>query len=115
MTAWMHNAFGNNRRRAYNGHDEEGAREPTRGGKMRRTLTTVRCVPRFGYEHAQVRTVDLDLLDVANEREVLAALRAWFTQRGIPDAVYDVAVDDDGFFGVINDEAYHENWGQPVL
>ena len=82
---------------------------------MRKTLTTVRCVPRFGYEYAQVRTVDLELLDTANEHEVLDALRTWFAQRGISNAVYDLAVDDSGFFGVINDEAYQENWGQPVL
>jgi len=82
---------------------------------MRKTLTTIRCVPRYGYEHAQVRTVDLELLDTASEQELLAALRTWFAQRGIPDAVYDVAVDDNGFFGIINDEAYHEDWGEAVL
>jgi len=82
---------------------------------MRKTLTTVRCVPRYGYEHTEVRTVDLELLDAADERELLAALQTWFNQRGIPHAVYDVDVDNDGFFGIINDEAYREEWGEAVL
>ncbi len=82
---------------------------------MRKTLTTVRCVPRFGYEHTQVRTVDLELLNAANEHELLQALRTWFAHRGIPDAVYDIGVDDNGFFAIINDEAYQHDWGEPVL
>ena len=119
MTARAHNAFGNDGRRGYNGrHDgREGqdVREPLRGGKMRKTLTTVRCVPRYGFEHAQVRTIDLDLVEPSNERELLATLQTWFAQRGIPDAVYDIDVDDNGFFAVINDEVYHQEWGAPVL
>ena len=82
---------------------------------MRKTLTTVRCVPRFGYDYAEVRTVDLDLFDVADEHELLAALRTWFEQRGIADAVYDIATDDNGFFAVINDDAYRQEWGEPVF
>lgn len=82
---------------------------------MRKTLTTVRCVPRYGYEHAQVRTVDLELHDVADEHELRTALQSWFAQRGIADAVYDITVDDDGYFAVINDDAYHREWGEAVL
>jgi hypothetical protein len=82
---------------------------------MRKTLTTLRCVPRYGYDHAEVRTIDLDLLDLADEQELLAAARIWFAQRGLADAVYDVTVDDDGFFVIINDEAYRQNWGEALL
>ena len=31
------------------------------------------------------------------------------------DAVYDIEVDDDGYFAVINDEAYDVRWGTPLL
>ncbi len=82
---------------------------------MRKTLTTLRCVPRYGYDHAEVRTIDLDLLDLADEQELLAAARIWFAQRGLADAVYDVTVDDDGFFVIINDEAYRQDWGEALL
>jgi hypothetical protein len=115
MTIGDQNAFGNDWHRAYNAHEHEDAREPTRGGKMRKTLTTVRCVPRYGYEYAQVRTVDIELLDVADERELLAALRTWFAQRGVADAVYGLATDDNGHFAIINDEAYQEDWGEPIF
>ncbi len=82
---------------------------------MRKTLTTVRCVPRFGYEHAEVRTVDLDLVDTADERELRSVLQNWFAHRGIADAVFDVAADNNGFFAVINDEVYREDWGEALL
>ena len=115
MTAWAHKGFGNEWRRAYNEQEEDEPREPTRGGKMRKTLTTIRCVPRYGFEHAEVRTIDLELVDLADEQEVLNALRTWFAQRAIADAVYDVAVDDRGFFAVINDDAYHQEWGEALF
>ena len=82
---------------------------------MKRTATTIRCVPRYGYEHTNVRTIDVDLEERADERELLAALRLWFAQRGLADAVYDIAVDDNGFFAVINDEAYTAEWGTPLV
>lgn len=115
MTRAANNAFGNDRPLAYNEREKDEEREPMRGRRMRKTLTTVRCVPRFGYDHADVRTVDLDLFDAADENELLAALRVWFEQRGITDAVYDVTVDDDGFFAIINDEAYQVEWGEPII
>lgn len=114
MTGWAHNGFGNDGPPAYNRAEDEGY-EPLRGGKMRKTLTTIRCVPRYGYKHTEVRTVDLELPDGSDEQELLAALRVWFAHRGIPDAVYDIANDDDGFFAIINDEAYQREWGAPVL
>ena len=82
---------------------------------MRKTMTTVQCVPRFGYEHAKVRTIDLDLFDAADEQELLVALRTWFAQHGIADAVYDVSNDHNGFFAIINDEAYRHDWGEALL
>jgi hypothetical protein len=115
MTTWIDNSFGNDWGRAYNGGETDESRELMRGGKMRKTLTTVRCVPRFGYGYADVRTIDLDLLDSTDEHELLAALQSWFAQRGIADAVYDIATDDDGYFAVINDEAYEEEWGVTIL
>ena len=116
MTAWMNNsAFGNDWQPAYNAGEHDDGREPFRGGKMRKTVTTIRCVPRYGYEHAQVRTVDLELYDAADENEMRSALELWFAQRGIGDAVFDIAVDDDGFFAVINDEAYFDSWGEVIF
>lgn len=81
---------------------------------MKRTLTTVRCVPRFGYEYADVRTVDIDGA-TQSEEEMLYALRRWFAMRGIADAVYGVDADDDGLFAIVNDEAYQGEWGTPLL
>ena len=115
MTVWAHNAFGNDRWPVYNKREDHDGREPLRGLEMRKTLTTVRCVPRYGFEYAQVRTLDLDLLDESDQEELRAALEAWFAARGIPDALYDVAVDDHGFFAVINDEAYRHDWGEALL
>jgi hypothetical protein len=115
MTAGTPRTFGNEWRHAYNKREEYDAREPIRGGKMRKTLTTFRCVPRYGFDHAEVRTIDLELVDLADEQEILHAARTWFAQRGIADAVYDVAVDNDGFFVVINDEAYHQDWGEALF
>ena len=82
---------------------------------MRKTVTTIRCMPRFGYDHAQVRTIDLDLLSEDDEHELLVTLREWFALRGIPDAVFGTGVDDYGYFAIINDEAYHHAWGTALL
>jgi len=108
-------AFGNDWLAAYNAGENDEWREPIRGGKMRKTLTTIRCVPRYGYDHTQVRVVDVELHDVANAEELRGALELWFAQRGIADAVYDIAVDDNGYFAVVNDEAYYAQWGEKVL
>jgi len=115
MAGWTHNTFGNDWQAAYNGHEDSDARDLDRGGKMRKTLTTIRCVPRYGYDHANVRTIDLELLDVDNERELLTTLQTWFAQHGIAEAVYATDIDDNGFFAIINDEAYLEDWGEPLL
>lgn len=82
---------------------------------MKRTLTTIRCVPRFGYENTEVRTVDLDLPEHYEPESLLAVLRAWFHARGLEEAVYDIEADDNGFFAIINDEAYELPWGAPLL
>jgi hypothetical protein len=82
---------------------------------MRKTATTVRCVPRCGFDRTEVRGVDLDLIDAADELELLRALQGWFAARGIADAVYDLDVDNNGFFAIINDEVYDEEWGSPIL
>jgi hypothetical protein len=84
-------------------------------GAMKRTLTTVRCVPRYGYDHAQVRTVDLELPEGWDDELLDGILATWFAQRGIADAVFAIEVDDDGYFAVINDEAFHEEWGESVF
>lgn len=82
---------------------------------MKRTALMIRCVPRFGYENTEVRTIDLDVNPDAGEEELRHAVNFYFATRGISDAVYDIAVDDDGFFAVINDEAYDMQWGTPLL
>jgi hypothetical protein len=115
MSAWANNAFGNDGTPAYNGDESEWSRLPPKDEKMRKTLTTIRCVPRYGYEYANVRTIDLDLIDASDETELFQALNVWFAQRGIADAVYDLASDDNGFFAVINDEAFQSAWGEAVF
>ncbi len=75
----------------------------------------IRCVPRFGYDNTEVRTIDLDVSQHAEEEELRHAVYFYFAARGISDAVYDVAVDDDGWFAIINDEAYDNAWGTPLL
>ncbi len=113
MSVNWEQGFGHDSKSAYNeaGYESEGPRE----GDVKRTLTTIRCVPRYGFEHTQVRTVDIDLTDPDDEAEMLRMLRTWFDSIGVSDAVYDIAVDDDGFFAIVNDEAYHQDWGAPLL
>jgi len=82
---------------------------------MRRTLTTIRCVPRYGYADTEVRTVDLELADPSDHEEVQRAMERWFGDRGLADAVYDVDWDDSGVFVIINDEAYSAEWGARLL
>jgi hypothetical protein len=82
---------------------------------MRSTATTVRCVPRFGFDNTEVRTVDVKVRRNAEERELASALQGWFIAHGISDAVYDIDVDDNGYFAIINDEAYDVTWGTPLL
>jgi hypothetical protein len=82
---------------------------------MRKLATAVRCVPRFGYENTEVRTVDVDLPRDADENDFRDALTGYFASRGIEDAVYDISVDDYGFFAVINDEVYESRWGKALL
>ncbi|MFH1748584.1 MAG: hypothetical protein ABIG44_16235 [Planctomycetota bacterium] len=82
---------------------------------MKKIATTIRCVPRFGYANTEVRTVDLDVARDAEETELYEALRYWFMTHGIVDAVYDTDVDDNGYFAIINDEAYSHKWGTPLL
>lgn len=82
---------------------------------MKRTATTIRCVPRYGYPGTEVRTLDLDLPEDLEDDALLEALRLWFALRGLPQAVYDLGVDNDGYFAIINDEAYSRAWGTPLL
>lgn len=82
---------------------------------MRKTVTSMRCVPRYGYEFADVRMVDLDVRNAYDENELRIATQVFFAALGIEDAVYDIDVDDDGYFAIINDEAYLSNWGEALL
>lgn len=82
---------------------------------MKRTLVTIRCVPRYGYDFTEVRTVDLDLPELFDEQILHESLDEWFRLRGIVEAVYAIDVDDDGYFAIVNDESYHEEWGAPLL
>lgn len=85
-----------------------------RRDRIEKAAMSIRCVPRFGYADTEVRMLDLDT-PAEGEEALLAALRGWFSSHGIEDAVYDVSVDDDGYFAIINDEAYGQTWGTPVL
>ncbi len=82
---------------------------------MKKTATTMRCVPRCGFDNTEVRTIDLDMPRDADHAEVIERLRFWFASRGVEDAVYDIQLDDNGFFAIINDEAYRFAWGKPLL
>lgn len=82
---------------------------------MKKTALMLRCVPRFGYDNTEVRMVDLDLAPTAEPEDVRQALTLYFATRGISDAIYDVSFDDNGLFAVINDEAYEQRWGTPLL
>ena len=75
----------------------------------------IRCVPRYGYDNTEVRTIDLEVSHDTEEEQLREAVYFYFAARGISDAVYDIAVDDDGYFAVINDEAYDIEWGTPLL
>ena len=55
------------------------------------------------------------LLHIDDELELREALRFWFASRGIADAIYDIEVDDNGYFAIVNDEAYAHKWGKPLL
>ena len=82
---------------------------------MKKTALMIRCVPRFGFENTEVRTIDLDLPRDSEEQELREAVTFFFASHGIDDALYDIDVDDDGYFAIINDEVYAAAWGTPVL
>lgn len=82
---------------------------------MKKTATSIRCVPRLGCENTEVRTINIDLPEDFEPEQLHAWLDTWFRQQGIADAVYDVDVADDGFFAIINDEVYQHDWGTPLL
>jgi hypothetical protein len=82
---------------------------------MKKTATSIRCVPRCGFENTEVRSVDLPIQSEAEEQELHEALRYWFLSRGISDAIYAFDVDDNGFFAIINDEVYDKRWGTPIF
>ena len=83
---------------------------------MRKTGTTIRCVPRLGYDYTQVRVIDIDLLDAheMDHRSLRDMLEFWFAERGIDDAVYDLETDRDGLLAIINDEAFLHTWGSEL-
>jgi hypothetical protein len=82
---------------------------------MRKTATTIRCVPRYGLNDTQVRTIELDAPLHAGERDLRHVLEFFFASRGVADAVYDIDVVDYGYFAIINDEAYEYEWGTPLI
>lgn len=82
---------------------------------MRKTATSIRCVPRLGLDNTQVRTVDLDLPENWDETDLQVVLSNWFGARGVGDAIYAIEVDPDGFFAVINDEAFEQAWGEALM
>ena len=47
------------------------------------------------------------------------ALVTWITAGYVgnitANAVYDVSTDDNGFFVIVNDEAYRQEWGEALL
>lgn len=59
--------------------------------------------------------MEVDVCEDFAQPELARALDRWFAVRGIADAVFAVDQDDEGFFAIINDEAYAQDWGQPLL
>jgi len=82
---------------------------------MKRVATSIRCVPRFGYEGTQMRMLELDLPAELDDETLQRSLDHYFAHLGIADAVYDITVDDDGYFAVLNDEAFDDDWGTPIF
>ena len=82
---------------------------------QKRISTRVRCVPRYGYEFANVREVEVDVDNPHDDAELHEVLVRYFAYLGIGDAVFDVDVDDDGYFAVINDEVYEREWGDALF
>ena len=83
---------------------------------MRKTVTTIRCVPRYGYGHAQVRAVDLELYDAADEKRAAQRARALVRparHRRTPSLTSRWTT--TGFFAVINDDAYLDSWGEAIF
>ncbi|MCA9245073.1 MAG: hypothetical protein KDA32_14035 [Phycisphaerales bacterium] len=72
-------------------------------------------MPRYGYDSTGVRTIDLDMFASFTPGELYEALRVFFLSRGIEEAIYDVDHDEDGWYAIINDEAYESEWGTPLL
>jgi len=78
---------------------------------MMKVATTLRCIPRLGLPHTQLRTIDVEFDEHAADEQLRILLSGWFAQRGIADAVYDVDFDDEGPLAIINDDAYLHDWG----
>lgn len=83
--------------------------------RSKRTALLMRCIPRFGYQNTEVRMIDLDVSPESQMRDIWQRVNVYFAARRIHDAVYDVGVDNDGYYAVINDEAFGQDWGKPVL
>lgn len=81
----------------------------------KRLSTTVRCVPRFGYDHAEVREINIDVENVHDDDEIRTMIQQWFAVRGIEDALFDLDCDDNGYFAIVNDEAFEAKWGTALL
>ncbi len=95
---------------------QEGAVNSKGKGPMtRKTVTSIRCVPRYGYDFAEVRSLDVEVGNMFDEEILRDAIERFFLMQGIGDAVYAIDVDDDGYFAIINDEAYQDDWGEAVF
>ena len=83
--------------------------------RVKKVSTRVRCVPRCGFEYTQVREIDIDVENSHDDAELRTAIQQWFDSRGIEDALFDLEVDDNGYFAIVNDEAFAGKWGTPLL
>ena len=98
------------------GYDWDEGTNVGRSSQMRkRTLTTIRCVPRFGYDFASPRTIDFDLPHHFDENDLEGVMLEWFSARDLVDALFAVEFDDEGYFAIVNDEAFHVEWGEPLI
>lgn len=90
------------------GESREGSCE------MVKVATSVRCVPRFGYDFTDVRMVSIDVPRDFGHAELHDALNRWFRSIGLEDAVFAIETDDNGYFAVVNDEVFERPWGESV-
>ncbi|MDX2201081.1 MAG: hypothetical protein SF069_19170 [Phycisphaerae bacterium] len=72
-------------------------------------------MPRVGLEHTEVREIEVDCDQPHDDEFLRESIERFFSRRGLGEALYDLEVDDNGYFAVVNDEAYQQSWGTSLF